>query len=145
MDAYDEIFDFLEVSPEKRIACLKHLLNSTRARLPDATKGKIYGRIADRDAPVTTTARPLHQNLSTFTPPTPRAPEGGGGGSSESGSDGTTKSKKSIKDKAFASTAAEELADSNGINSIDITSRTGTHGRIRLEDVREHIKGDAEK
>ena len=38
MDAYDEIFDFFNATQEQRIACLKHLLNSTRAKLPSSTK-----------------------------------------------------------------------------------------------------------
>tara|TARA_X000001036_G_scaffold427002_1_gene455085 strand:- start:1810 stop:2175 length:366 start_codon:yes stop_codon:yes gene_type:complete len=40
----DEIFDYLNVSPAKRIECLKHLLQG-------ATKGKIYSRIPSAPTP----------------------------------------------------------------------------------------------
>ena len=59
MDSYDEIFDFLNTPPDQRMACLKHLLNSTRAKLNDATKGKIYGRVCDFECPRTLTVKPV--------------------------------------------------------------------------------------
>jgi hypothetical protein len=87
MDSYDEIFDFLEVTPDKRMACLKHLLNSTRAKLNDATKGKIYGRVSDFDSTRTVTVHTVH-TIPQIVPSS---------GSSDSGSDKSTKSKRSAK------------------------------------------------
>lgn len=41
----DEIFYYLNISPEKRLECLQHLLYSQSAEISEETKEKIYRRV----------------------------------------------------------------------------------------------------
>jgi len=107
MDAYDEIFDFFNATQEQRIACLKHLLNSTRANLPSSTKGKIYDRVSDFDAPRNLCVQPIIKQQEFDTK------------SESSDCDSKTENRK-IKDKSFASVSAEQLATDYGYSAESI-------------------------
>jgi len=113
MDAYDEIFDFLQITPQKRIECLKHLLNSARAKVPDATKGKIYSRVVSAPPPI----------------------------ESDSGSDTSKKEKKTLKNKLFASVKAEEEAEAQNITAEQIVQARpeGIEGKIKVDEVKKFI------
>ena len=122
MDAYDEIFDFLDLDKDKRIACLKHLLHSSRASLNSSTKGKIYERVTDHDAPMTVTVTPK--------PASPRSDE-----------EKPSQDKKSPKDPAFNSCGAESLAEKEpAALSADILA-AGHHNagnKITVKNVKEY-------
>ena len=116
MDAYDEIFDYLNVTPAKRIECLKHLLDSARAKIPDSTKGKIYSRLSSAPVP---------------------AQE-----SDDSGSDTSKKEKKSLKNKNFASVKAEEEAESHNISAEEILAARPEEVKdckIKIDEVKKYI------
>jgi len=115
MDAYDEIFDFLNVPPPKRIECLKHLLDSARAKIPDATKGKIYSRVVS--VPISAPA------------------------TDDSGSDTSKKEKKSLKDKNFASVKAEEEAEKHSVSAEQILAARpeGIEGKIKIDEVKKFL------
>ena len=116
MDAYDEIFDFFGATQEQKIACLKHLLNSTRAKLPSSTKGKIYDRVTDFDAP---------RNI--FVQPIQKFPDEDAK-SETSDTDSKVESRK-IKNKEFSSVAAEELAESYGY-SVELLKEFATSNNL---------------
>ena len=132
MDSYDEIFEFLNVPSDKRIACLKHLLNSAQAKLTLKARDEI--------------SKTVHR-ISKYSPEVkPEVkPEVIDESSSESSSDSESspklKFKKCIRDNKFASIRAEEEANAYNVTSEQILNcrNENAEGKIKIDEVRKYI------
>ena len=127
MDSYDEIFDFLNVSPETRISCLKHLLNSAQAKLNLKTKDEISKTI---------------QRISKYVPIKPDVNSDYSSDESTEQVSYSTKIKNCIVDNRFASVKAEQFANVNDITAEQILMfrDKDTQGKIKLEEVKKCYK-----
>jgi hypothetical protein len=120
MDSYDEIFEFLNVPSDKRIACLKHLLTSAQAKLTLNAREEISKTVNCEPEVVDESSSEAY---------------------SDSESSPNLKFKKCIIDNTFASIRAEEEANAYNVTSEQILNcRFGTGwGKIKINEVRKYI------